>query len=81
MNQSVELKDILNIMKKNTRLIVITVIIFTLLGAIVSYLLPPVFQAKSDLLVNNSNLRPVNQEISTSEIDTNLMLIETYKYI
>lgn len=81
MNQSVELKDILNVMKKNTRLIVITVIIFTLLGAVLSFLLPYVYQAKTDILVNYSYPRSETQEISASEIDTNLRLIETYKYI
>jgi polysaccharide biosynthesis transport protein len=81
MNHFTELKDILNILEKNTRFILITVILFTLSGVILSYFLPPVFQAKSDLLVNYSNTRPDIQEISASEIDTNLRLIETYKYI
>ncbi|MEM5678824.1 Wzz/FepE/Etk N-terminal domain-containing protein [Bacillus paranthracis] len=67
--------------KKYTRMIIITVIIFTVLGAVFSYLIPPVFQAKSDLLVNYSYSKTDVQEISVNEIDTNLRLIETYKYI
>ncbi|WP_369294257.1 hypothetical protein, partial [Klebsiella pneumoniae] len=43
--------------------------------------MPPVFQAKSDLLVNYSYSKTDVQEISVNEIDTNLRLIETYKYI
>ncbi|PGM89978.1 hypothetical protein CN958_22795 [Bacillus cereus] len=77
----IELKDILNVFKKYTRIIIITVILFTLLGAVFSYLMPPVFQAKSDLLVNYSYSKNDIQEISVNEIDTNLRLIETYKYI
>ncbi|HDR3647409.1 polysaccharide biosynthesis tyrosine autokinase [Bacillus paranthracis] len=77
----IELKDILNVLKKYTRMIIITVIIFTVLGAVFSYLIPPVFQAKSDLLVNYSYSKTDVQEISVNEIDTNLRLIETYKYI
>ncbi|HFH8171620.1 TPA: Wzz/FepE/Etk N-terminal domain-containing protein, partial [Streptococcus agalactiae] len=58
----IELKDILNVLKKYTRMIIITVIIFTVLGAVFSYLIPPVFQAKSDLLVNYSYSKTDVQE-------------------
>ncbi|MDZ3952357.1 polysaccharide biosynthesis tyrosine autokinase [Bacillus thuringiensis] len=77
----IELKDILNVLKKYKRIIMITVIIFTVLGALLSFLIPPVFQAKSDLLVNYSYSKTDAQKISLNEIDTNLRLIETYKYI
>lgn len=79
MNPFVELKDILMMVGKNLRLIVITVILLGLLGAGLSYLVPTVYEAKSDLLVNYST--PGGQGISPNEIDTNLRLIETYKYI
>lgn len=79
MNHFVELKDVLMMIVKNLRLVIMTVIIFGLIGAGLSYLVPPVYEARSDLLVSSSS--PDNQEISSSEIDTNLRLIETYKYI
>lgn len=51
------------------------------MGALLSYLLPSVYQAKTELLVNHSLSSSETQDLSAGEIDKNLMLIETYKYI
>lgn len=79
MNPSVELKDILTVIRKNRRIILIVVLLAGLLGLGVSYFVQPVYEAKADLLVNDSGSGV--QGISSTEIDTNLRLIETYKYI
>ncbi|PAQ16071.1 hypothetical protein CD798_03260 [Bacillaceae bacterium SAOS 7] len=81
MNEAVGLREIFNIIKKEYLIIIIITTFMVFLGAAISYFMPPVYQAKTDLLVNFKAEGVESKDISTVEIETNLRLIETYKYI
>ena len=81
MHESFGLKEAVAIIAKEKKLIAVIVLTLTALGIIVSLLIPPVYQAKTELLVNFSKIKQDSNEINPNEIETNLRLIETYKYI
>lgn len=81
MNFELELKDILIAIRKKIKIVVSFVFLFSLGGSLAGFFTPPIFEAKSDLLVNSLPNGNVESTLVASEIDTNLRLIETYKQI
>ena len=81
MNEQMNLKEIFQLIGQHWRKITSFLLLITLCGGFGSFAIPPTFEAKIDLLINN----PTNDEgstvLETYEIDMNLRLIETYKYI
>ena len=81
MQESFGLREGAAILGKEKKLIAVIIFTLTVLGVIVGMVVPPVYQAKTDLLVNFNNIEQNSNEINANEIETNLRLIETYKYI
>ncbi|EDL65253.1 polysaccharide biosynthesis tyrosine autokinase [Bacillus sp. SG-1] len=80
MNQSLTLKELFQILQNHFWLILSIIFLVTASGIILSLSLPKEYEAKVDLLVNYS---PENNQgsLSVGEVETNLRLISTYKYI
>jgi capsular polysaccharide biosynthesis protein len=82
MNESINLRDILRVLSKRWGLILLITSVFTVGTALISFfLLTPVYQAKTELLVNRSVQANLEGALSAAEIDSNLKLIETYRVI
>ncbi|WP_282241800.1 polysaccharide biosynthesis tyrosine autokinase [Psychrobacillus sp. NEAU-3TGS] len=73
------MKEILRLFYKKRRVIIIVVLLITLGGGSIYFTIPPVYEVRTDLLINNSNKISPNTLLQANEIDTNLRLIETYK--
>ena len=77
MNRTFDIRDFFKLFKKKKKVILLTTIYLSLIGGFASFAIPPKFEAKTDILVNFTTANIV----STVEIDANLRLIETYKYL
>lgn len=72
----VDLKDIIQILKKRIILILIVPVIFAVIGAIISiYLIEPVYESSTTIIVRQNK---DNGEINKSDIDLSKSLIYTY---
>jgi capsular polysaccharide biosynthesis protein len=79
--ETISLYDIFKVLKKRIVLILSITIISTLAAAIISfYVLTPIYQASTQILVNQKTSEQQNQ-IQTTDIQTNLQLINTYNVI
>ena len=80
MEETISLRELFQTLKKRFWLIAIIAVFATAVSGIVSYfVLTPVYQASTQLLVNQSKSdQPV---FNTNEIQTNLQLINTYNVI
>ncbi|WHY66803.1 Wzz/FepE/Etk N-terminal domain-containing protein [Neobacillus sp. SuZ13] len=77
MEETISLKELLETLKKRLVLIVsITVIAAIISGVVSYYFLTPIYQASTQILVNQKK-----NEQSWNEVQTNLQLINTYKII
>lgn len=72
-----EIRDFIRLFKKKKKFILLVTFYITLIGGFASFAIPPKFEAKTDVLVNFTTANIV----SSGEIDANLRLIETYKYL
>jgi polysaccharide biosynthesis transport protein len=77
MNRTMEIRDFIRLFKKKKKVILLVTFYITLIGGFSSFAIPPKFEAKTDVLVNYTTANIV----SSGEIDANLRLIETYKYV
>mgnify|MGYP003498990410 FL=1 len=77
MNRTMEIRDFIRLFKKKKKIILLVTFYITLIGGFSSFAIPPKFEAKTDVLVNFTTANVV----SSGEIDANLRLIETYKYL
>ncbi|MFD1360707.1 polysaccharide biosynthesis tyrosine autokinase [Lentibacillus salinarum] len=81
MEQSFQIKEFLMIFKKRMIFIIVVSLSFTLAGALISYyLVTPVYESRSDLLVNHTATTE-DEPLSSTDIEMNLRLIETYQLI
>jgi capsular polysaccharide biosynthesis protein len=81
MEETISLKEIFQTLKKRAWMIVIITMIATMISGIVSYfVLTPIYQSSTQILVNQSN-KEQQQAINTGEIQTNIQLINTYRVI
>lgn len=82
MNETVNLREILLVLSKRWVVILLVTSIFTIGTALVSvFQLTPIYQAKTEILVNRSLNSNPEGVLSVAEIDSNLKLIETYRVI
>ncbi|WP_309120838.1 Wzz/FepE/Etk N-terminal domain-containing protein [Paenibacillus sp.] len=83
MEMELELKDYLKIVRKRLWLIVTVVILASVAAGIVSmYVLKPVYEASTKLIVNQSNESTAGmQQLDLNAVNLNLRLIDTYKEI
>ena len=80
MEETISLKELFQTIRKRLSLIVLITIIATTVSGMVSFfVLTPIYQSSTQLLVNQSK----NElgQYSTSDIQTNLQLINTYNVI
>ncbi|KZZ86287.1 polysaccharide biosynthesis tyrosine autokinase [Bacillus sp. SJS] len=82
MEKTFEIKDLLNILRKNKILITSIPFVCLLIGFIYTYFIAsPIYESKTDLLVNTTPTANTAEPVSPLEIDASLKLIETYQYI
>jgi capsular polysaccharide biosynthesis protein len=80
MEETISLKELFLTVKKRLLLIIIITVIATTTSGIVSYfLLTPIYQSSTQILVNQS--KSDQQVMNTGEVQTNLQLISTYNVI
>jgi len=80
MEETISLKELLKTLRKRLRLILIITFMAILISGVVSYFfLTPVYQASTQLLVNQS--KSEQSAYQYNEVQTNLQLINTYNVI
>jgi capsular polysaccharide biosynthesis protein len=80
MEETISLKELFQTLKKRLLLIIIITAIVTVTSGVVSYfLLSPIYQSSTQILVNQS--KNEQQVYSPNEVQTNLQLINTYNVI
>jgi capsular polysaccharide biosynthesis protein len=80
MEETISLKELLETIKKQLVLIAVITITAVLVSGVVSYfLLTPIYQASTQILVNKANTDQT--AFNPSEVQTNLQLINTYNVI
>jgi len=80
MEETISLKELLKTLRKRLRLILIITFMAILISGVVSYFfLTPVYQASTQLLVNQS--KNEQSAYQYNEVQTNLQLINTYNVI
>ncbi|NDI34890.1 YveK family protein [Chengkuizengella sediminis] len=80
MEESISLKEIYEIVKKRLWLILTITVIATLISAVVSlFVLTPIYQSSTQILVNNP--KSENNAFDINDIRTNTELISTYSVI
>ena len=79
MEETISLQDIFKTLKKRIGLIIGTTIGAMIIAAIISYFfLTPIYQASTQILVNQQDQQ---QDLTATEIQSNLQLINTYNVI
>ncbi|MCM3386834.1 Wzz/FepE/Etk N-terminal domain-containing protein [Ureibacillus chungkukjangi] len=80
MEETISLQDIFKIIKKRlVHIVSITIIAALIAGVISFFLLTPIYQASTQILVNKESTD--QQAIQTQDIQANLQLINTYNVI
>ncbi|MGG3640553.1 Wzz/FepE/Etk N-terminal domain-containing protein [Bacillus gobiensis] len=80
MEETINLKDILQIIKKRLALIILITAVVTITSAGISYfVLTPIYENSTQILVNQS--KNEQQPVQFNEVQTNLQLINTYNVI
>ena len=80
MEETISLKELFQTLKKRLGLIVVITALAVIVSGIVSYfMITPIYQASTQLLVNQAKSEQV--EYNTSTVQTNLQLINTYNVI
>lgn len=80
MEETISLQDIFKTLKKRLGMIAGITIAAIVIAAIISfYVITPMYQATTQILVNQQSSQ--SQQVTTSEIQTNLQLINTYSEI
>lgn len=80
MEETISLKEIFEVLKKRIKLIAIITVVAVALAAIISYnFLTPIYEASTQLLVNQS--KEEGQIYTQSDVRTNIELINTYNVI
>lgn len=81
MEETISLQDIFKVLKKRLWLIITLAILAVGISAAISfYVLTPIYQASTQILVNQKQTEQQNQ-IQTQDIQANLQLINTYSVI
>lgn len=80
MEETISLQDIFHTLKKRFGMILGITVAAIVIAAIISfYVITPMYQATTQILVNQQSTQ--QQQVTTSEIQTNLQLINTYSEI
>lgn len=66
-------------LKNGSKFIVLTTLFTTILGVLITfYWLSPVYDSKTDLLVNGTVVKENGEDLSLNEVEISIRLIETY---
>jgi polysaccharide biosynthesis transport protein len=77
--QSFNYQSIMKELKNGSRFIILTTLFTTILGILITFFwLSPVYESKSDLLVNGTVVKENGEDLSLNEVEINIRLIETY---
>lgn len=80
MEETISLRDLMETLKKRLRLIVLITVLAALLSGLVSFfILTPIYQASTQLLVNQS--KNDQQMYDFNQVQANLQLVNTYSVI
>lgn len=80
MENEILLSDLLKLIKRNMKLILVLVIILILVSAFVTkFIMQPVYQASTQVLVNQKE--ESNQPLNVGEVQSNIQLVNTYRVI
>ncbi|WP_309089167.1 Wzz/FepE/Etk N-terminal domain-containing protein [Domibacillus sp.] len=80
MEETISLKELAQTLKKRLRLIVLITVAAALISGIISYfVLTPIYQSSTQVLVNQAKTE--QQLYNPAEVQTNLQLISTYNVI
>lgn len=80
MEETISLKELVHTLKKRWRLIVIITLLAMIVSAVISYfLITPIYQNSTQILVNQS--KSEEKIFNISDVQTNLDLINTYNVI
>ncbi|WP_035001736.1 YveK family protein [Bhargavaea cecembensis] len=80
MEETISLQDLFRTLKKRLALILTCIILATTVAGVVSFMLmTPVYQAKTQILVNQTSAE--TEQFTSQDIQTNLQLINTYNVI
>jgi len=80
MEETISLRDLMETLKKRLRLIVLITVLAALISGIVSFfILTPIYQASTQLLVNQS--KNDQQMYDFNQVQANLQLVNTYSVI
>src|SRR4051812_9429475 len=80
MEETISLKELLETLKKRLIMIILITMTFGLVSGVISYFfLTPIYQASTQILVNQA--KSEQSVYSPSEVQTNLQLINTYNVI
>lgn len=79
MKNEINIREIVRLLKSKWLVIFSVITIFTFTGGLIGFLLPPTYEAKTDLLINYTSKNNENTVLQTSDIEMSLRLIETYK--
>ena len=81
MEETISLQEIFKTVKKRMPLILLCTFGAAIIATIISfYLITPIYQASTQVLVNQKS-EAVTQQVTTADIQTNLQLINTYNEI
>ncbi|MEK4385205.1 Wzz/FepE/Etk N-terminal domain-containing protein [Solibacillus sp. FSL W7-1464] len=81
MEETISLQDIFKTLKKRAALILSLTVVAVIIAAIVSFfVLTPIYQANTQVLVNQKK-EDVTQQMTSQDIQSNLQLINTYNEI
>lgn len=73
----IELREVFLILKKHLALLIIVPIIFSIIGALISiYLIDPVYEASTTLIVRQN--KETNEEINIGDVNLSKSLVYTY---
>ncbi|WP_028392026.1 YveK family protein [Bacillus cihuensis] len=79
MEETISISDIFNTLKKRWRLIVFLTVVAALISGSISYfVLTPVYQSSTQILVNQKN---ENNQIDATQLQVNIDVINTYSVI
>ncbi|MGM0841648.1 MAG: polysaccharide biosynthesis tyrosine autokinase [Bacillota bacterium] len=79
MEQSFNYQAIMKELKNGLKLIIFTTLFTTILGVLITfYWLSPVYESKTDLLVNGTVVKENGEDLSLNEVEISIRLIETY---
>lgn len=80
MEETISLKELFSTLRKRLNLIIIICLLAVMISAVISYfILTPIYQASTQILVNQS--KSEENLYNTSQVQTNLQLINTYNVI